>query len=245
MHRENSEVKYSLDGIEQRITKSFGGYYIALPLDYEKTNKTYPLLFFLHGQGQMGNGNEHLQYLLHDGIGKWIKDEMLPSSFRFNQKKSSFIIAMPQYSQQPSAEEVLECVDYFTKAYRADPQRIYLSGLSLGARLITLAAASRPYAFAAMVPIAGVATSAGMEERCMQIGQSKLPVWELHNEKDPLADVEEAKKFISLLQQADPGGKSKITVFNVYGHDAWTSALNPEFKEDSLNIYEWMLQFSR
>jgi hypothetical protein len=29
------------------------------------------------------------------------------------------------------------------------------------------------------------------------------------------------------------------------GHDAWTRATNPQFKENNSNIYQWMLSYHR
>ena len=58
----------------QKINEAFGGYYIALPACYSDNTKRYPLIVFLHGLGQRGNGKEELKYLLFDGMGKVIKD---------------------------------------------------------------------------------------------------------------------------------------------------------------------------
>jgi hypothetical protein len=38
---------------------------------------------------------------------------------------------------------------------------------------------------------------------------------------------------------------AKKTIFLVNGHDAWTTTYDPSYKENGLNVYEWMLQFSR
>lgn len=235
---------YQLTPVYTRLNEAFGGFYEALPPHYNR-NKRYPLLLFLHGQGQMGNGNEHLKYLLYDGIGKWLSDNRLPSHFTIDHNNVAFITVIPQYSRPPSVEELMECVNYFEKIYLVDSTRIYMSGLSLGARTITKAAAVYPERFAAIVPISGVSTEADFDMRCRQIADGKLPVWELHNQEDPLADVEDAKLFIDCIKEADPGAVAKITIFDKYGHDAWTAALNPEFRENGQNIYEWMLSYSR
>ena len=229
----------------QRINEAFGGYYIALPEGYSGNTRRYPLIVFLHGLGQRGNGKDELKYLLFDGMGKVIKDNRMPSSFTVKGEDFSFIIVSPQYNKQPGVEEVIEFVNHITANYRVRTNRIYLSGLSLGARIATLAAAEHPKKFAAVVPIAGVATNEGMNERCKSIAEANLPVWELHNADDPMADVEDAKLFINYLLSYSPSIAPRFTIFDKYGHDAWTTALDTAYREDGLNIYEWMLQYYR
>jgi hypothetical protein len=90
-----------------------------------------------------------------------------------------------------------------------------------------------------------VANNQGMEERCRIIAESNLPVWELHNSDDPMADVADARRFIAYISGFQPAILPRFTVFDVYGHDAWTTALDPEYQEDGMNIYEWMLQYER
>jgi predicted peptidase len=174
-----------------------------------------------------------------------MKEKRFPVSFYVNDKEFSFIVVSPQTSRQPSVSEVMDMVEYLHKSFRVDSRRIYLSGLSLGARVVTLVAAKYPETFAAIVPIAGVAINAGMKERCKSIAEANLPVWELHNIDDPMANVADARRFISYLKDFNPPVSPRFTVFDVYGHDAWTTALDPVYREDGMNIYEWMLQYSR
>lgn len=228
----------------QRINEAFGGYYIALPNSYDSI-KRFPLLIFLHGLGQRGDGNNQLNYLLFDGVGKVINDDRMPEFFTVKGEEFSFIVLSPQYQKQPTEEEVIQLVDTIVRKYKVRTNRIYLSGLSLGGRIATLVAAKYPKRFAAMVPIAGVAANAGMGERCRSIAEANLPVWELHNHDDPMADVNDARRFIDSLKSYSPIVPPRLTVFDKYGHDAWTTALDTAYREDGKNIYEWMLQYYR
>ena len=236
---------YTLIADTQRINKAFGGYYVALPSDYSESIKKYPLIFFLHGLGQRGDGKEQLKYLLFDGIGKVIKDNRLPATFTVKGEEFSFIVVTPQYNKQPTVEEVNELLDTLLKKYRIKNNRVYLSGLSLGAMISTLVAAKYPKKYAAMVPIAGVATNEGMGERCKIIAEANLPVWELHNAEDPMANVDDARRFIDSLKSYSPSIPPRFTIFDKFGHDAWTTALDTAYREDGKNVYEWMLQFYR
>jgi predicted peptidase len=235
---------YMLVGDTQTVNDAFGGYYIALPARYNRNTTKYPLLIFLHGLGQRGDGKKHLPYLLFDGIGKVIHDNRLPVYFTVKGEKLSFIIVSPQYQRQPNVDEVMELTEHIQAKYRVKSNRIYLSGLSLGSRIATLVAAERPEKFAALVPIAGVATNEGMNERCKKIADANLPVWAFHNADDPMSNVEDAQRFINYLDTYSPF-TPRFTVFDKYGHDAWTSALDTAYREDGKNMYEWMLQYHR
>jgi len=234
-----------LTGVTKQVNDAFGGYYISLPKLYPQTRKKYPVLFFYHGLGQTGNGSTDLPYILNDGIGKVLNDKKFPPSFDVNGKNSSFIVVSPQYSMVPTVWETAQFMTYIMTTYRGDQKRLYVAGLSLGARLTTLVAGTYAKNIAAIVPISGVALNPGIQERCHVIAENNLPVWAFHNQDDPLASLDDANNFINFIKSYNPTVLPRMTIFNVYGHDAWTTALNPEYKEDGKNMYEWMLQYSR
>lgn len=235
----------NLIAVIDSVNEAFGGYYISLPALYAQTKKSYPILFFFHGLGQTGNGSTDLHYLLDDGIGKLLRDSIFPVDFLVNGKHFSMIVVSPQYSVQPTSHQMVEFMTHIMSTYRADQKRLYVSGLSLGARLTTFLAGTYAKDFAAIVPIAGVATNPGGEQRCKVIAENNLPVWAFHNEDDPLASLDDATSFINQITAYHPAVLPRMTIFNVYGHDAWTTALDPHYREGGKNMYEWMLQFSR
>jgi poly(3-hydroxybutyrate) depolymerase len=236
---------HKLVAVPRRINAAFGGYYVAFPPHYFTSSEKFPLLLFLHGLGQMGNGGDELHFVVNDGIGKLLVEKRFPAFVTAGGKNYSFVVVSPQSNRPPSVDEVMQLVDYMRQLYSIDEHRLYLSGLSLGAKVVTLVAARYPEKFAAIVPIAGVAGNAGMEERCEKIAKANLPVWELHNADDPMASVTDARRFIHLIGSFHPGVPPRFTVFDVYGHDAWTKALDPAYRETGMNIYEWMLQYNR
>lgn len=227
------------------VNASFGGYYVALPHQYNASGKKFPLLVFLHGLGQRGNGKDGLPYLLFDGIGKAIKDNRFPATFSVRGEEFSMVVVSPQYDIQPHEEEVMQVIDTIVNRYRIRTNRIYLSGLSLGARIATTVAAKYPQQFAALVPIAGVATADSFEVRCEKIARANLPVWAFHNADDPMSNVNDSRRFIDYINEHHPATPPRLTVFDQYGHDAWTKALDTAYREDGKNMYEWMLQYYR
>lgn len=231
--------------VTHAFNEAIGGFYAALPAHYEQTTKSYPVLIFLHGLGQRGNGNSDLVYLLNDGIGKLLSNKKFPPNFIVNQKNYSFIVIIPQFSKRPDVSEMGSLITYIKSEYRVDISRIYLSGLSLGANITTEIAAEYPSLFAALCPMSGVETFGDEEKRCEKIAKSNLPVWVFHNIDDPMVPVYNSEYFVELINRFKPAVPARITIFPFYGHDSWTMALDPTFKENDLNIYEWMLQYSR
>src|SRR5690606_1400268 len=52
-----------------RLSANIGGYYESLPVDYSSNpQKKYPLLLFIHGRGEMGDGSlEQLPRVIANG----------------------------------------------------------------------------------------------------------------------------------------------------------------------------------
>ncbi|HUR12707.1 MAG TPA: PHB depolymerase family esterase [Flavitalea sp.] len=227
------------------VTPNIGGYYAAMPPHYEQTSKQYPLLFFFHGNGQMGNGQSELPYLLTDGLGKLLKEKKFPPSFTIGQSKHSFIIILPQYSQRPSTDEVLAFIEDTRKKYRVDPARIYLAGLSMGGNIITDAASYAPGLFAAVTSMSGIDFNSTDSTKCEKIAQGSVPLWVFHNVDDPMISGYYSTSFINIINYFNPAIIPKLTIFPYYGHDSWTMALDTAYKEENKNVYEWMLTYTR
>jgi len=231
--------------VTERVNDAVGGYYSGLPFNYYSTTKNYPLIIFLPGAGQFGNGRLDLPLLLNDGIAQMMDEKKFPSNINVNGENFSFIVVTPQFSRYPSNGEVMSFVEFIKKKFRIDATRIYLSGLSMGGFVTTDVGAEYASAFAAIVPIAGAVSDGDAEEKCAKIAAGNLPVWVFHNVGDPSINVESPKLFVSLIQKFNPSVAPKITLFPVFGHDAWTRALDPTYKENNMNMYEWMLQYTR
>lgn len=236
-----------LTPVIKRINPLIGGYYSGLPAHYQASSKRYPLIIFIHGGGQLGDGNHDLHTVLNDGIPELLDQNVFPPYFQVNGKYYSFIVLAPQFANVPTTGDVNMFIDYALKTYRIDTARMYLSGLSMGGILTCDVAAKNPSLFAAIVPIAGVSRD-DINEKCKRLSDGKVPLWLFHNEVDHVISVNESKHFIEVLNSFKPTLPPKFTIFPTFGingHDAWTKAADPTYKEENKNIYEWMLQYSR
>ena len=226
-----------------KVNESIGGFYSAVPVHYNETTKRYPLLVFLPGAGQFGNGAVDLPYVLNDGVAKLLDKKQFPPNFFVQGQNFSIVVLTPQFSRYPSNDEITSFIVYATRNYRIDITRIYLAGLSMGGFVTSDYAAENTSSLAAAVPISGVLTTGNMAARCLKIAQGNMPLWVFHNTDDPTINVSEIRNFVSTVNGDSPTVPAKLTLFNAAIHDAWTQAIDPSYKENNMNIYEWMLQY--
>lgn len=66
------------------VNISINGFYAALPGHYLETTKSYPLLVFIHGAGQLGNGSSELPLVLNDGVAQLLLFKKFPPNFSVN-----------------------------------------------------------------------------------------------------------------------------------------------------------------
>jgi predicted peptidase len=228
-----------------KINDAVGGYYEALPFHYTETTKLYPLLVFIPGAGQFGNGAADLPYVLNDGVAQLLDKKKFPPSFNVNRKNFSLIVLTPQFAYYPSNSDIASFIQYAREKYRIDSRRIYLAGLSMGGFVTSHFSAENTSVIAAAVPIAGVLMTGDVSARCNNIAAGKLPLWVFHNTDDPTINSSEPVHFVSMINNANPAVPAKLTLFRQAIHDSWTQAINPSYRENNMNMYEWMLQYSK
>jgi predicted peptidase len=224
------------------IGYDINGYYKALPFNYSLTSKNYPLLVFIHGGGQYGNGGTDLPLLLNDGFAQLLDAKTFPANFNVKGKDYSFIVLTPQFARYPSNEDVKVFIDYAKKNFRIDTSRMYIAGLSIGGAVSADVAGAYPGMFAAIVPMAGESQNM---VTCSSLAKNNIAVWNFHNSNDPLIGVSESHSFIAWINSNNPGIVPKQTIFQSNLHDAWSKAIDPAYKENNMNIYEWMLQYAK
>jgi predicted peptidase len=227
------------------INSTINGFYLSFPSNYEQTQTRYPLLIFIPGGGQFGNGSIDLPLLLRDGPAQLVDEGRFPGTFKVGDKSFSFIVLTPQCRLYPNPDEIKDCIEYAKAQYRIDTGRIYLSGLSIGGIVATNLAAQIPSKIAAIVPIAGIPLDFDNTSKCQAMASSNLPLWIFHSQDDPVIDISWANGFITKFNSYQPLIPARLTRWSNGGHDAWTRAIDPAYKENGKNIYEWMLQYHR
>ncbi|MCC7425165.1 MAG: alpha/beta fold hydrolase [Planctomycetaceae bacterium] len=194
-------------------------YLLALPKDYDKQEK-WPLLLFLHGSGERGTD---LNLVKKHGPPKLIAAG----------KEFPFIVVSPQCPDEMQWEptELVALLDDLAKRYKVDPDRVCVTGLSMGGFGTWRLAAYAPQRFAAIAPVCG----GGEIYWARRI--APIPVWAFHGAKDVGVPLARSQSMIDALvkEKATP----KLTVYPEAGHDSWTETYNnPQF-------YEWLLEQRR
>jgi pimeloyl-ACP methyl ester carboxylesterase len=204
--------------LKKRTGNMRSDYYVHLPAGYEREQgKKWPMILFLHGGGERGYDLE------------LVKKQGLPSDLERN-PEFPFIVIAPQCSPNEwwSPPELDALLDSVLAKYRIDPERVYLTGLSMGGYGAWSWAIAQPERFSAVVPICGGGDPADAERI------RNLPVWAFHGGKDDTVPPRRSEEMVEALRKLD--GNVKYTVFPEAGHDSWTQAYAmPE-------LYDWMLQ---
>ena len=107
-------------------------------------------------------------------------------------------------------------VEELSENHVIDPQRIYLTGISIGGMATWQAAIRFPSIFAAIIPICG----AGDSWNAFRI--SHVPCWAFHGKQDEIVPVAETEKMISELSEC--GGTPRCTIYDDGSHDIWDRA---------------------
>lgn len=144
------------------------GFYEYLPTDYGvDPSDEWPLVIFLHGLGERGNGQSELGRVLNTGLPDQVEDGMN------NGDDYPYIMIAPQTSEtwwNPSKVDAL--LEYAKNEYDVDPDRIYMTGLSMGGGGVLDYAVDYHDKLAAIVPIAAHYTASGQGDEL-----ADLPAW--------------------------------------------------------------------
>lgn len=221
------------------------GYLEHLPSDYGTSgSQLYPTMVFLHGHGERGSD---LELLKKHGPPKHIQNGHT-MTFTVDGKTEKFIVIAPQLSTSYSSysQAWLTCViDHTLATYRVDPDRLYVTGLSMGGFGTYTAATSATLApkIAAVAPIAG----GGDTSKACVIRDNCIPVWAFHGDADTTVTLSKGQAMINAINACQPP-PSPAPIFTVYpnvGHNSWDRAYNTGHTYHDPNLYEWLLQQRR
>lgn len=227
--------------VSANVDDNCGGYYRALPARYDSSSKKYPLILFLHGVGELGNGTTDLSKMIRAGLPRLINKKAFPPSFEVNGEHFSFVVISPQFKKRPTNDQVNSVLKYMVDKYRIDTSRIYVTGLSLGGGVTWDFSAQYGSGIAAIAPICG--GSWPDPKRAAKIAGYNLPVWGFHNADDNIVPASYTKDYVNLINSHHPKVSAKATIWPAGGHDSWTKAYDPAYRENGRNMYEWMLTF--
>lgn len=198
----------------------------------------HALLVFLHGAGERGDDNQR-QFA-------W-----LPPSLRDDERRPCFVLApqcpvdqrwvevpwdAPDDTALPAAmapplQAVLAALDHVLAGAPVDPDRVLLTGLSMGGFATWDLLARCPERFAGALPVCG-GGDAAQAHRMLGV-----PVWAWHGADDQLVWPVRTRRMVQairalggVVQHSEPAG---------VGHDSWRQAYGPD------GGLAWLLQQDR
>lgn len=239
------------------ISNSIKGYAEILPEGYNANpTKKYPLILFIHGIGSVGDGQSvnSLCYAVCGALPMKIEQGRVSETVYANGQPYSFIVLTPQITSFGTVNpgDIKSLINYAIANYRVDINRIYLTGLSSGSDLIMnymSSSATDANRIAAIVPLATCNSS--NTSGASNIGSQRIHYWGLHCAVDNTCGSGNTVNWAGAINNYSPAGdpmaKYTLTIaFNTsFPHDIWYDTYDSSFKENNMNITQWMIQYSR
>ncbi|MFA5262628.1 MAG: PHB depolymerase family esterase [Opitutaceae bacterium] len=211
--RQTSEIAESAGSYSYR-------YLCYLPPSYQSDTSTqWPLMVFLHGSGETGT---NLDLVAIHG----------PPMLIEQGRDYPCIVVSPQSTSYGWSSAALDSfIKDLAQKYRVDPNRIYVTGLSMGGYGTWNLATYDPSLCAAIAPICGGGNPS------LAYLLKDMPVWAFHGALDPTVSVSQSQAMIDAIRQA--GGDPLFTIYPDGGHNVWTVTYADE------QLYTWMFAQSR
>ncbi len=189
-------------------------YLLHLPDGHEQRSD-WPLVVFLHGSGERG---DDLGLLRGQGLPRSLDEGLsLPAVVLSPQCPKEHV--WPQHFPA-----IMALIDRTIAEQGVDPDRVVLTGLSLGGAGSCHLAATYPDRFAALAPICGPWTWFYVTP-----ASALLPLWAFHGDADPVVAVEDSRRLVAAVRELN--GRARLTEYPGVGHDAWSQAYaDPELQ---------------
>jgi acetyl esterase/lipase len=213
----NRELK--LNGIAYRFQ-------VYLPGEWRRDDrKQWPVILFLHGRGERGSE------------GMWQTQIGLPQAVRDHPDRWPFVIVMPQcpltnyWTDPEMLAMAMAALDRETAEFHGDPERTYLTGLSMGGYGAWELARLHPHRWAAVAIAASGIFWSYAPERWQQAATlpaeyaralGRTPVWLFHGTDDNTVTPRQSEMIFEAFKAA--GGYIRLWLYQGLKHDCWTRA---------------------
>lgn len=204
--------------------------YIVFTSGKYRPDRKWPVLIFLHGSGESGNNTIGHTTV---GLGPYIAGHRL--------NDFPFVTIFPQVPAGPRVLEnflgehgdwIWRMLDAVQKEYSTDPDRVYMTGLSMGGFGTWDLAMEHPDRLAAIAPLCGGSTHIDLVANLVQ-----MPVWAFHGSRDDRVPPESTRRLVDALTSA--GGKPKYVEYPDLFHNCWDRTYA------NLDLYKWLLRHKR
>ncbi len=196
---------------------------------YEKKDLPVPVVVLLHGSGECGQDNAkqlNVFAALHKTV--LLDDTFPPAMYLVPQctQRNAWVRTIafePTYRQPrypaPALRLVKEHLDKLVADGIADPDRLYIAGISLGGFGTWDAIQRWPNTFAAAIPVC----AGGSIEATPIQNAATTNLWIFHGDSDNAVPVACSRRMVTALSQQ--GTPPKYTEYPRAGHNIWGRAL--------------------
>lgn len=198
-----------------KVDSTYQPYRVFVPSSYTGT-RAFPLVIALHGMG--GDENSYFDYY-NKGL------------FKEEAERHGYIVACPKGRNPASMylgdaeRDVLDVLAEMMRAYRIDPDRVYLTGHSMGAYGTLTVAMNHPEMFAAIAAVSGgVMSPAGLSKI------AHVPQLLVHGDADRTVPIERSRQIVETGKKLG----AEIKFIEVPGGDHG-SVVAPHFKD----VFDW------
>jgi predicted peptidase len=191
-------------------------YLLFLPKEYDKSANHWPLILYLHGGSVRGDDISQMKKL---GLAEKVEAD---SSF-------PFIVVSPQCRKGEiwtDVDALGAVLDEVARTHRVDPDRVYVSGHSMGGRGALYTAYRMPNRFAAIVSLGPVSLIVAWAEKL-----ATIPLWLFHGPKDQFTPLKEVEELVHAIEAA--GGHPRLTVLPARDHYILDVYERPD-------LYKWL-----
>jgi acetyl esterase/lipase len=201
---------------------------VYLPEEWRRDDhKQWPVILFLHGRGERGSE------------GMWQTQIGLPQAVRDHPERWPFVIVMPQcplpsYWTDPDMQAMaMAALDQEAAEFHGDPERTYLTGLSLGGYGSWELARLHPRRWAAVAIAASGVFWSYAPERWQQASTlpaeyahalGRTPIWLFHGTDDTTVPPRQSEMMFAAFKAAR--GHIRLWLYQGLKHDCWTRAYN-------------------
>ncbi len=200
-------------------------YVVYLPENWTK-NQKWPVILFLHGSGERGS----------EGLDQ--TQTGLPAAIRLHPERWPFVVVMPQvpfnhhhWTDPDMMQTAIAALEAEVREFSGDPDRTYLTGLSLGGYGVWEIARDNPHVFAAIAPVCGgifwsYQPSRWNEQTTLPEEYARvlrrMPVWMFHGADDPVVSPRQSALMYDALKAAD--GNVRFYEYAGVKHNVWDKA---------------------
>ncbi|MCL2772989.1 MAG: hypothetical protein FWD71_06535 [Oscillospiraceae bacterium] len=211
--------KYVDDGVEQ--------YQLHQP-ENKKEGAKYPVLIHLHGRGEDSNTAAYTYFYSLLTCYPLIGDLIHKINTDRNDYESYVVLPIEDGDWGPDPETIKNIIDYLVNDEDADPNRIYITGVSMGAFAVSDFIFAYPDIPACAVMISGCNYNSEKAPDVLSI-----PIRLYHSDDDAIVPVDTARNFYNDLMKL---GDENIEYFEYtgYGHSCW------EYVYNKTDVIKWM-----